>query len=98
MSTDREALQQKIENVPWRALRGQAGQDVYILVDSAIDIAEVGVAVVDDNTVQVETWVRTGQVGKPTLENLAAWDQAPDKIFRTLITHPYVLIQESFDH
>jgi hypothetical protein len=65
-----------------------------ITVTAALDLAEAGERIAADDAQQVGEWVSSGRVGKPTTENIDAWDAEPAKKFLMLVISPYVLIQE----
>lgn len=92
------ALERSIERVPWKLLQPQALKDMYILVSSDLDLVQTAYEVVSDNADLIKSWIETRKLSKPTRDQIYDWSQSPDKTFRTLIAHPYVLIQESLDH
>lgn len=89
----RKKLAEELDTVDWRALRAQAGRDSVILVAAELELVEVACCVAKDRSTEVAGWIGSGQLRKPTVEELAAWEREPDKSFRMLIVAPYVLIQ-----
>jgi hypothetical protein len=98
MSQGPDNLHHQVEVVPWRFLAQQLQADAYIVVEQDMDLVSVGLEIVNDNRERVQEWVARGKLNKPTLQQVEAWNQAPEKTFKTLITHPYILIQEMLDH
>ena len=47
-----------------------------------------------DDAEMVEAWIRAGRLGKPSAEQLVAWDLVPAKRFQVLIVSPYILVKE----
>lgn len=97
MSALRESLQRDLAEVHWRDLRVHLQRDAIILVSPELDLIKVAVAVAEDDSRQVESWIAAGQVGKPTREQLEDWEQLLDKTFRMLIAQPFILVQEVLD-
>ncbi len=95
---DKNVLSRSVEKVPWRVLQPEAIKDYYILVSAEIDLVDAAVEVVSDNAETVKSWIDEKKLSKPSPLQLSDWSKFPDKTFRTLIAHPYVLIQESYDH
>jgi hypothetical protein len=46
----------------------------------------------------VQKLLKQGSISKPTLEQVQRWSQQPEKQFHAVIAHPFVLIQEAYDH
>lgn len=92
--SSREKLATQIDVADWFTLRSHLERGGLIVVDPALDLAEVGVHVATDNVPQVENWILKGQMGKPTHLQVERWDLDKFKLFRCLIISPYVLIQE----
>lgn len=78
----------------WHWLRPHNERGALILVDSMLDLAEVGVCLATDNGAQVQAWLASRLVAKPTAEQLESWNNEPSKSFRMLVVSPFVLIQE----
>lgn len=90
----REELALNIDEAQWQWLKPNLERGALITVTAALDLAEAGVKIAADDAVVVTAWIAAGQIGKPTLEEIEAWDKEPGKKFLTLIISPYVLIQE----
>ena len=93
MDDIRTKLQAELATVDWRALRVQLRRDSVILVAPPLDLVEVAACVAQDRTAEVAGWIATGQLRKPGVAELAAWEREMDKPFRMLIVAPYVLVQ-----
>jgi hypothetical protein len=86
----REELEKSLDEAEWEWLMPHAQRDVIVVVDPALDLLDVGVAIASDNTTSVEQLI-----GKPSPEQLVEW--AGDRTrrrFRALIVQPYVLVQD----
>jgi hypothetical protein len=90
----KEELATKIDVTDWFALRAHLERGGVIVIDPLLDLAEVGAAVAADDVKNVERWISGGLLGKPTLQQIEAWDADQKKGFLCLILSPYVLIQE----
>lgn len=93
MDEIRKKLAEELATVDWRALRPQLGRDSVILVAPELELVEVGWCVARDRTAEVAGWIGSGQLRKPSSEELTAWELELEKPFRMLIVAPYVLIQ-----
>jgi hypothetical protein len=76
----------------WETLIPHAKRDAVIVVDGALDLVEVGVAIAEDNAVVVQNWLSELLLHKPSLEELNDWNAEPEKQFNTLIVQPFVLV------
>lgn len=90
----RDELALNIDEAEWQWLKPHLERGALITVSAELDLAEAGEKIAADDTAPVSAWIASGKIGKPTEDEIAAWDTAPDKRFLTLIISPYVLIQE----
>ncbi len=74
-----------------------AKRDAVVLVNPALDLIEVGLAISTDNVLAVQRWIQEAMLVKPTNEQLSDWNHDTSKKFNTLIVQPYVLVQEPMD-
>jgi hypothetical protein len=93
-TSSRDELGQNIDEAEWQWLKPHLERGALITVDAAIDLAFAGERIAADDARQIETWLSSGALGKPTPAELARWESAPTKKFLTLIISPFVLIQE----
>ncbi len=93
MSEIIENFQQNLAEVGWRDLRIHMQRDTVILIDAALDLIDIAVAVAADDKDRVNGWIAAGQLLKPTTEQIAAWETTLDKPFRMLIVQPFILAQ-----
>lgn len=80
----------------WAALEPHALRDAVIVLKlgSGPTLEQAAIAIAEDHTAQVQAWVVSGAIAKPTPEQLAVWKAAPQTRFNHVILQPYVLIQE----
>lgn len=76
----------------WETLIPHAKRDAVIVVDGALDLVEVGVAIAEDNASVVQNWLSELLLHKPSQEELNHWNAEPEKQFNTLIVQPFVLV------
>jgi len=88
------ALADSVEQAKWEWLEPHLKRDALILVSPNLDLVEVGVAIAQDETSLVKQWIETGQLQKPSSNQLSLWHSQPSKSFKALIVQPYVLVQE----
>ncbi|WP_019504075.1 DUF2288 domain-containing protein [Pleurocapsa sp. PCC 7319] len=89
-----ERLRQDIADISWQDLLPHAKRDAIIVVKEELDLSEVGMAIAEDNTVSVKTWITKQSISKPTADQLANWNKEPQKQFTTLIVQPFVIVKE----
>lgn len=95
MSGLKEKLQQDVADISWKDLQPHAKRDAIIIVKPELDLTEVAVAIAEDNTVSVQSWIGEQSITKPTSQQLTDWNQSLDKQFMALIVQPFVIIQEA---
>ena len=94
MPTIKEQLSQDIANITWKDLLPHAKRDAVIVVDSELELTEVGIAIAQDDTALVTSWIAEKSICKPSSTQLADWNQNLQKQFVTLIVQPFVIVQE----
>lgn len=86
-------LNQDVAEIAWQDILPHAKRDAVIIVDEQLNLPEVGVAIAQDNTTLVQTWIEDKTIYKPSSEQLTNWNQDLQKQFTALIIQPFVLIQ-----
>jgi hypothetical protein len=94
MSDLRDELAESLDQAEWSWLVPHADRDAVIVVSDALDLVDVGLAIVNDNTPSVQRWIAEQLLYKPSTEQKIVWDTTQSKRFKALIVQPYVLIQE----
>lgn len=89
----RAELSEILDEAEWEWLMPHAQRDAVILVDPALDLLDVGVAIASDNVTAVQRWISEQQIYKPSPEQMADWGADRTRRFNALIVQPYVLIQ-----
>lgn len=92
--TLKEELKKSLDEAQWVWLARHADRDAVILVSPRLTLIEVAIKIAQDDTAAVSDWIQSGQIGKPTREQLDTWNAEPTRKFWTVVVQPYVLIQE----
>jgi hypothetical protein len=79
----------------WRWLSPHAERGALFLVDTGLDLAEVGLAIAHDDVATVNRWVAEALLTKPSPLQIEAWEQQQTRCFQSLIVQPFVLVQDS---
>jgi hypothetical protein len=87
-------LSQEIADVAWESIKPHAQRDAVIVVNSGLDLIEVGMAIAEDRTMTVQHWIAEALIRKPSAIELSQWNDKPSKEFSALIIQPFVLVQE----
>jgi hypothetical protein len=88
----KEELAATIDVAEWQWIKPHGERGALITVAPELELAEAGYCIAADDAVQVGRWIEGGLIGKPTAEEMAAWDGEPTRRFAVLIVSPYVLM------
>lgn len=94
MSDLRAELAEALAEAEWDWLAPHARRDSLIVVESGLDVIDVGVAIANDDVSRVQHWIAENLIHKPSPTQLSDWNLNQSKRFNTLIVSPYVLVQE----
>ncbi|MDI1449121.1 DUF2288 domain-containing protein [Polyangium sp. 6x1] len=89
----RERIAETLGDVHWADLRAHLARDAVIIVDDALDLLDVGVALAKNDVPAVDAWIREGKLKKPTAEELTVWSLDTSARFPAAIVQPFVLIR-----
>ena len=89
----RAHLSNEVHRVDWRPLSPHAKRGGLILVDPGLELVSVALAVATDDSPRVQEWMGSGQLSKPTEDQIDAWKGETEERFTVLIVQPYVLAQ-----
>ncbi len=70
-------------------------RDAVIVVAPQLNLVDVGLAIVNDNSTSVQHWIAESLIYKPSDQQKADWNAHQNKRFQALIVQPYVLVQDS---
>ncbi|BDS08333.1 hypothetical protein NT6N_33730 [Oceaniferula spumae] len=90
-STD-EKLEKWMGVVDWKYLKPHYASGALLYVDPCLEITEVGKALTEDDKKKIQTWLKSGDLVKPSAPHEQWWEQNPEK-FTALVVTPFVLMQ-----
>ncbi|MBD2318142.1 DUF2288 domain-containing protein [Phormidium tenue] len=91
MSNSRKDLEEMVDVAQWEWLSPHAARARVILVGAKLDLVDVGIALTEDNTKLVQSWIEDGWLRHPTADELSAWNANKEKEFTSLVVPPFVL-------
>ncbi len=95
MENLREQLAKLIDEAELEWLKPHIQKDAVILVTPDLDLLDVAVAIVSDNTQSVQHWIGEQLLVKPSPAILNRWNANPQQKFQAAIVQPYVLVKEA---
>jgi hypothetical protein len=95
VSNLRDDLVKMVDVAIWDWLSPHAARARVIVVGTMLDIVDVGVALTEDNTQVVESWIADSWIRHPTAEELSDWNANREKQFISLVIPPFVLVRLS---
>lgn len=90
--TDEEKLEKYSGDVDWSYLKPHYEAGAMVYVDPALDLKTAGIAFTEDNTAQVQAWLKSGDLVQPCDLHVAHWLQTKTR-FNAMIVRPFVLAQ-----
>ena len=93
MNSSRKELEEMVDVAMWEWLSPHAARARVILVGAMLDLVDVGIALTDDNTQLVQSWIDDGWLRHPSAEELSDWNADKDKQFTSLVVPPFVLVR-----
>ena len=94
MEAKRAEIAATLDEAQWEWLRGHLERGGIIVVAPGVDIVDAAATIAADDAATVAGWISAGVLGKPSAEDISAWDADPEKRFNMIVVSPYVLIQE----
>ena len=96
MGEDTQCTEEKLKKytgvVDWEYLKPHYKSGALIYVDPCLKITEVGTAVSNDDKKQIEVWLKSGDLVKPSDLHEEWWEENPQD-FTALVVSPFVLMQ-----
>lgn len=87
-------LSEQLASVEWNLLIPHARREAIIVVNKQLNLLDVAVAIAEDDSASVQTWIEQQLIHKPSFQDLSIWNDRPNKKFITLIVQPFVIVQE----
>jgi len=91
VSNLRKDLEEMVDVALWEWLSPHAARARVILVGANLDLIDVGVALTEDNSQLVQSWIEDGWLRHPSAEELSAWNADQSREFTSLVIPPFVL-------
>ncbi len=91
-----EKLEKYTGVVDWEYLKPHFDSGALMYVDPILEITEVGQALADDDKAKVESWLKSGDLVKPSEPHAKWWQENPQP-FTALVVSPFVLMQPTKD-
>jgi hypothetical protein len=84
----------QIEQASWDLLKPHHARESLFVLTEKLMMIEVANAMEKDNVTKIKAWLESGDLYRPTVEEVAKWEQDSSKEFaRFCIVQPYVLMQ-----
>lgn len=90
----RDQLTEEIDTAEWIDLLPHFTHNRILLCGEGLGLLEAAVAIAEDESGVVGTWLQAGSLSRPTDDHAAAW-QSDGASFRFLIIQPFVLIKRA---
>ena len=89
-----DKLSKEIDSCDWSLLEPHYKRDALLVVKSGLKLAEVGVALAQDDVEKVKKWQSEESIRRPLKTEVELWEASPHtKMAQFLIIQPFVLIQ-----
>ena len=96
LGDDTQSTPEKLDKytgvVDWEYLKPHFDSGALIYVDPTLSITEVGQALADDDQEKTTTWLKSGDIVKPSALHAKWWQDNPQE-FTALVVSPFVLMQ-----
>ena len=89
----REKLAGEIDVTDWEALAPHATAGRLFVVATELTLLEAAVAVASDDKEQVEPWIASGQLARPTVSQVEQFQSQRGLALACVIVSPFVLVQ-----
>lgn len=89
----RDKLASEIAPIQWQVLEGHHRRGALFIVDPAVELVDVALAIAEDRTDAVKGWLDAAQIGRPTGDESETWAVEQGTKFLFVIVQPYVLAQ-----
>ncbi len=92
-----DKFKEEIGTVSWSWLRPHEKRKILFRVAEELDLVEVAIAVAEDKTTKVKSWLENDDLTQPTLQHVAKWEKSGG-LFLGIIVKPYVFFKETIRH
>jgi len=88
-----DRLAKQITPTSWTQLEPHLRRAALFVVDPAVPLLDVAVAVAEDRKTAIEDWLEASRLARPTTEQIEAWGEEKGTRFTFVIVQPFVLAQ-----
>ncbi|AKF04674.1 DUF2288 domain-containing protein [Sandaracinus amylolyticus] len=90
----RERLEAHRGPVLYSDLAAHLKRGAVFVVAPSIDLVTCGVAIATDDRASVEHWIHSGDLRRPTADELEKWPGDEGRTWISVVVQPYVLLQD----
>jgi len=90
-------LNRETSKLTWDELQTHFARGSVIVIHSDLDIVDVAIKFVLDNKIAIETGLKNGSIARASERHAQHWT-ALQPSFWTVVTAPWVLVQEMIDN
>lgn len=94
MTVNKEEIAASVDVAEWSWLRAHLERGGLIVISDKLELSDVACKIANNDSAAVEKAISSGDVGKPSEDQIRLWDTQPSKLFKITIVSPYVIIQE----
>lgn len=94
MNEIKKKLEAELETVAWDALESHIKREALIMVDTSLDLLDVGEKVAKDETQYIQAWMNEGKIIKMTEDLAKEYQSQEGGKFLFIILQPFVFAQE----
>jgi hypothetical protein len=90
----RTRLQRSLGPVLPSDLRAHLDRDAVWIVGPSLSLLDCAVAIAEDDTTGVSSWLADGSLRRPTADERARWPGETARRWLAVVVQPFVLVQE----
>jgi hypothetical protein len=87
-------LREMMGPVTFDVLEPHLARDVVVIVAPSLELIEAAIAVAQDDTAQVESWIASGTFRKPSEAERVRWKEQMGREWTSVVVQPFVLVQD----
>ena len=78
---------------PWSLLDHEVKRDSLFIVVPGLDLETVALAIAQDKKAEIESWINSEQIKRPSPNEIKDWQTPPEATFNFYILQPFVVAQ-----
>lgn len=83
--------------VTWAEIERLFARGAVVKVGQRLDLIDVATAIVEDDKQRVQSWMDSGEVAGPSVEDARSWQQSGRELW-AVVAAPWVLVQDPPSH